>query len=121
MSTNLACVKFLTQLLKITYIYRRVPSSPEGGPGFITLHDGEEITFGRGPEAACLGSGPDPVLCNLQLAVARVLRMSGGAGLIAQLMEDGDDSNFSHPYNSSPAFCDILTARLLTSGRALIY
>jgi len=104
-----------------TYIYRRVPSSPERGPGFITFHDGEEIAFGRGPEAAHLGPGPNPVLCNLQLAVARVLRMSGAAGLIAQIMEDGDDSDFTRAYISSPAFCDVLTARLLTSGRALIY
>ena len=47
--------------------------------------------------------------------------MSGGAGLIAQLMEDGDDSDFTRAFISSPTFCGILTARLLTSGRALIY
>ena len=65
--------------------------------------------------------GPLPSLCNLQLALARVLKMSGAAELIAQIIEDGDDSDFPHVYVASPAFCDVLTAKLLASGRALIY
>ncbi|KAK2462249.1 hypothetical protein APHAL10511_005745 [Amanita phalloides] len=105
----------------VTYIYRRIPFSTEVGPGYITFRDGGQITFGRGPEAARLGSGPDPLLCNLQLAVARVLKMSGAAELIGQILEDGDDSDFAHVYIASPAFCNILTAKLLSSGQALIY
>ena len=83
------------------------------------MRDGDRITFGRGLEAARLGSGPDPLLCNLKLAVAWVLKMSGAAEVIAQLMEDGDDSDFPRVYIASPAFCNILTAKLLVSGQTL--
>ena len=65
--------------------------------------------------------GPLPLFCNLRLAVARVLKMSGAAELIAQIIEEGDDSDFPHIYVASPAFCDVLTAKLLASGRAPIY
>jgi hypothetical protein len=85
------------------------------------LRDGDPITFGKGPEASRLGTGPLPRLCNLQLAVARVLNMSGVAELIAQIKDEGDDSDFAHVYVASPAFCDVLTAQLLGSGRALIF
>jgi hypothetical protein len=61
-----------------------------------------------------------PLLCNLQLAVARVLKMSGAAELIAQVMEDADDIEFPHMYHASDDFTNILTAKLLISGRALI-
>ena len=64
----------------------------------------DQIIFGRGPEAARLGSGLNPSLCNLQLAVARVLKTSGAAEAIAQLMEDGDESDFAHAYIASPDF-----------------
>jgi hypothetical protein len=57
-------------------------------------------------------------LCNVRLALARVLKMSGAADWIEQMIEDGDDSDFAV---ASPAFCDVLTAQLLVSGRALIY
>ena len=111
----------LIQILKVTYIYRRIPLSTTAGPGFIRLRDGDPIAFGQGPEAERLGTGPLPLLCNLQLAVARVFSMSGAAELIAQIIEEGDDSDFAHIYVASPAFCDVLTAKLLASGRALIF
>ncbi len=114
-------LKLLIQILKVTYIYRRVPYEIEVGPGFIRFRDGDTITFGKGPEAERLGMGPHPLLCNLQLAVARVLNMSGAAELIAQIIEEGDDSDFAHIYVASPAFCDVLSAQLLASGRALLY
>ena len=85
------------------------------------MRDGDLITFGNGSEESQLGTGPYALLCNLQLAVARVLKMSGAAELIAQIIEDGDDSDFAHTYVASPAFCDVLDARLLASGRALIF
>ena len=44
----------------------------------------DQIIFGRGPEAARLGSGLNPSFCNLQLAVARVLKTSGAAEAIAR-------------------------------------
>ncbi|KAF8351176.1 hypothetical protein F5887DRAFT_936222 [Amanita rubescens] len=77
--------------------------------------------FGKGPEARRHGTGLHPLLCNLQLAVARVLNMSGAAELIAQIIEEGDDLDFAHIYIAPPAFCDVLTAQLLASGRALLY
>ena len=114
-------LKLLIQILKVTYTYRTIPKSTEAGPGFIRLCDGDPIIFGKGPEASRLGTGPLPRLCNLQLAVARVLHMSGAAELIAQIKKEGDDSNFTHTYVASPAFGDVLTAQLLASGRALIF
>ena len=114
-------LKLFIQILKVTYIYRRIPQSTTVGPGFIGFRDGDPITFGEGPEARQLGTGPLPLLCNLQLAVARVLKMSGTAELIGQIIEEGDDSDFAHIYVASPTFCDVLTAQLLASGRALIY
>ena len=101
---------------KAKYIYRRVPYKTAKGPGTIRLRDGDQIVFGGGPEAARLGPGPNPLLCNLQLAVARVLRMSGAADIIAQIIDDGDDSDFPHVYIASPAFCNILTAQLQLAG-----
>ena len=112
----------LTYLLqKVKYIYRKLSGdSTVAGPIPICLRDGEEIHFGRGLEADRLGPGPDPLLCNFQLAVARVLKTSGAAELIMQWMEDADDSDFPHVYIASSEFCDILVAKLLLSGRALV-
>jgi hypothetical protein len=101
---------------KVKYIYRRVPYRATKGPGIIRFRDGDQIVFGGGPEAARLGPGPNPLLCNLQLAVARVLRMSGAADIIEQMIDDGDDSDFPHVYIASPAFCNILTAQLQLAG-----
>jgi hypothetical protein len=113
-------LKLLIRILKVTYTYRTIPKLTVIGPGLIRLHDGDSITFGNGPEGSQL-TGPYAVLCNLRLAVARVLRMSGAAELIAQIIEEGDDSDFAHIYVASPAFCDVLDAQLLASGRALIF
>ena len=112
-------LRLLTQTLK-AYLYRRIPHSNEIGPGFILLRDGHQIPFGGGPESGRLGGGPNPRLCELQLAVARVFKMSGAAELITQIAEDADDSDFPHAYVASQAFCDILDAKLLASGRALL-
>ncbi|KAF8330331.1 uncharacterized protein EI90DRAFT_2922149, partial [Cantharellus anzutake] len=104
----------------IKYIYRRVPYETEEGPGIIRLCGGDQIVFGGGPEAARLGPGPNPLLCNLRLAVARVLRMSGAADIIAQMIDDGDDTDFPHVYVASPAFCNILAAQLQLAGGVLL-
>ena len=56
------------------------------------------------------------MLCNLRLAVARVLKMSGAADIIAQLMEGADDSGFPHNFLAFENFCDILDAKLLLEG-----
>jgi hypothetical protein len=106
---------------KVKYIYRRVrvPPTTEPGPGIICLRDGDEIKFGGGPDGKTL-RGPSPLLGNLQLAVARVMKMSGAAELIAQWKDDADDSDFPHIYVASEEFCSVLDAQLLLSGQALI-
>ena len=52
--------------------------------------------------------------------MARVLNMSGAAEIIAQLKDDADDTDFSNVYLVSEDFCNILSAKLLMSGRALV-
>ncbi|KAF5374130.1 hypothetical protein D9615_008842 [Tricholomella constricta] len=103
----------------VKYVYRRVPLILETGPASITLRDGDPIKFGLGTEGSRLGGGPLPLLCNLQLAVARALNMSGAAEVISQLMEDADDSDFPHILLSSKDFCDILDAKLLLKSICL--
>jgi len=104
---------------KVEYIYRRFPYKATKGPGFIRFSDGDRIIFGGGSEAARFGFGPNPLLCNLRLAVARVLRKSGAAEVIAQIIDEGDDSDFPHVYIASPAFCNIFIAQLQLAGGVL--
>ena len=62
---------------------------------FCNLKDGDIITFGLGP-APELVPLPDPQICNLQLAVARVSYASGASEVFDQFVEDdNDDSNLS--------------------------
>ena len=49
-------------------MFRQVPKLEGAGPGFIRRNDGDTVKFGRGEEAMQLNYGPDPLLCNLQLA-----------------------------------------------------
>lgn len=95
------------------YIYRRVPYSSDTGPAGINLRDGDEIHFGGGAKGDRHGGGPLPLLCNVQLAVARVLHMSGAAEVIMKLKEDSDDSDTPHAYLASDYFYDILNSKLL--------
>jgi hypothetical protein len=88
-------------------------------PRIIKLQDGAEIKFGRGADGKKLGGGPKPILCNLQLAVARVMRMSGAAELIAKWQKDVDDAD-SQIYLTPEDFSNVVGMRLLLSGRALI-
>ncbi len=71
-------------------------------------------------EGKQLGTGPIPRLCNLQLAVARVLKMSGAADIILKWKDEADDDGLSRLFISSEEFCDILNAKLLLSGRAVV-
>jgi len=105
----------------VRYIYRRIPYNPKPGPGYVRMQDGDEIKFGGGSEGPELGHGPSAALCNLQLAVARALNLSGAAKVIAQMRDDADDSDLPHVFIASNHFCDILTAKLLlNSAPALI-
>ena len=74
------------------------------GSGYINFHDGEQITFGAGPEAARLLSRPHPTLCNLHLVVSRILRMSGASEVISQIVEDGDDSDLTYALSTRRLF-----------------
>lgn len=57
----------------------------------INLADGDELFFGGGfptrPELR-----PDPVFCNIKLAVGRVLRACGAAGVVDLLFDAFEDS-----------------------------
>ena len=97
-----------------------VPTNRNISPGFITLRDGDEILFGQGPEGKKLNNGPIPRLCNLQLAVARVLKMSGAADIILEWKDHADDDGCYRLFIASEEFCDMLDAKLFLSGRAML-
>jgi len=90
------------------------------GPGFIKLREGDEICFGRAVEGKGLKTGPIPSLCNLQLAVARVLKMSGAADIILEWKDQADDDGLFRLFISSEEFCNMVDAKLLLSGRAVV-
>jgi len=98
-----------------------IPSVPnQSGPGFIKLREGDEICFGRGVEGKTLKTGPIPRLCNLQLAVARVLKMSGAADIILEWKDQADDNGLFRLFISSEEICDMVDAKLLLSGSTLV-
>jgi hypothetical protein len=107
---------------KVKYIFRTIPYvfGQGPGPGLIRHRDGDEIQFGKGNDAENLGRGPLPSLCNLRLAVARTLKMSGAAETIAQWKDDADDMDFPQIYHTQEEFSSVLTAKLLISGRAVL-
>jgi len=78
------------------------------------------MKFGQGPDGDQLEKGPLPRLCNLQLAVARVFKMSAAAAIISAWKDNADDEGQSHVFIPSEQFCNILDARLLLSGGANI-
>jgi len=108
----------ISDIFKVRYIFRKfVNDKNSPGPGVIKLRDGDEIPFGKGEgkNVEEFPGGPLPALCNLQYAVARVLRMSGAADLIAQLKDDADDSDLSNDITTTD-FANILTAKLLLNS-----
>ncbi|KAF8133262.1 hypothetical protein EV363DRAFT_1162606 [Boletus edulis] len=106
---------------EVKYFFRTVPTNPGVHDlFFINLRDGEEIQFGKGPEGKKLGNGPLPKLCNLQLAVARVLKMSGAADIILEWRDHADDDGCDRLFIASEEFCDMLDAKLFLSGRAVV-
>lgn len=121
--TSRLFLHYLSEPYQVKYIFRRVPSAPGVvGSGFIRLRDGDEIHFGKGADGSKLGKGPSPSLCNLHLSVARVLKMSGAADLIRNLMEDAEDADadFCPIFHTSEDFSNTLTAKLLVTGRGII-
>ncbi|KAK9482744.1 hypothetical protein V1527DRAFT_498935 [Lipomyces starkeyi] len=60
-------------------------------PTHFSRHcEGDELFFGQGPEQVAL---PSALVCNIHLAVGRVLRASGVAETIDKILEDEDDFN----------------------------
>lgn len=98
---------------KIKYVYRCLVTSLEI-VDMINLKDGDPILFGRGPGGSEIDL-PLPRLCNLHLAIARVLRTSGAADLISMIQADADDSEISSVFLQPEDFSRILAAKLLTS------
>ena len=113
----------MPDLTKVTCIFRKYVDEDIPGPGLIRLHHGDQLSFGNGNagDVEQHGTGPLPVLCNLQYAVARVLRMSGAAEAIAQLKDDADDFDFPHVDLSPTDFANTLTARLILNSGQLLY
>jgi hypothetical protein len=103
---------FRTQaLVQWRYIYRRV--RPDYISFFIKRQDGDEISFGKG-EAGNIISLPNPKLCNLHLAIARVSYACGAAEIFDQFLEDEDEDGFQVPvYFGSPFVSDETLMRKL--------
>lgn len=70
------------------------------------INDGDEMKLGGGDDGAAIPL-PDPGLCNLHLAVARVFAASGFAEVVEKFEKDN-----SKP---TPGLCDEVTRRLLLS------
>jgi|SRR6266545_7028342 len=98
-----------------------IPSIPNQlGPGFINLREGDKVCFGWGAEGKKLETGSIPHLCNLQLAVAHILKMSGAADIILEWEDQADDNGLFCLFISSEEFCDMVDAKLLLSGRMVV-
>ena len=84
--------------------------------GYITKSDGQEIFFGGGTEVkgGKLGWGPDPELCNLHLAVGRILEISGAADLVNLINKDAEDD---YPFASN--FANVLSAKLILASNSI--
>jgi len=91
----------------------------------ITLREGEEIIFGRGEDGPFIDK-PDPLYCNLKLALARALNACGAADVIAGgYGYDGDDEAtaaqpvyFGGPFIPDDALLRRLEDRLSTASFA---
>ena len=88
--------------------------------GYITLREGDEIQFGRGPEGEALNKGPIPILCNLRLAVAKVMKASTAADIILKWKDQADDGGCYRLSVASEKFYDTLDAKLFLTGRAVV-
>ena len=69
------------------------------------IQDGEEMNIGKGEDGNLIAL-PDPRLCNLHLAVARVFAASGFAEVVEKYRKDSDDDG------SATCFGDDLERRL---------
>lgn len=97
---------------EVKYIYRRIPFTLDSGPAMNKLLDGDQIFFGKGKNGQKFGGGPLPLLCNIRLAVARVLKLSGAASVIVQIKEAADDTDTPRYLLPPSDFLEILDAKL---------
>ncbi|KAI9510124.1 hypothetical protein F5148DRAFT_1374740 [Russula earlei] len=72
------------------YFFREV--RPNRVAPTIRFKDGDEIKFGSGNGSNMIPL-PDPRICNLRLAIARVFAASGATGVFDQYLEDDDDDD----------------------------
>jgi len=96
-----------------TYRFRRVAQvSPT-----ICRKDGDVISFNSGMNGTMI-DGPDPVFCNLHLAIARVLHASGAADIIAEVYSDDNGEDFiGQPiYFGGPIISDEVLYQRLEDG-----
>src|ERR1700722_3215346 len=73
-------LRLLTQILKVTYIYRRIPHSTAVGPGYIGFRDGDPITFGGGPRGKATWDGTSPITLQPPACVGSRLEDEWGCG-----------------------------------------
>lgn len=59
----------------------------------IPLDDGDEIRFGRGIAGDAVRL-PDPRICDLHLAVARVFAASGAADVFDRYLDDDEEDRY---------------------------
>jgi len=79
---------------------------PDDVPFTITLNDGDEVQFGRGIGGDAV-EPPDPRICNLHLAVARVFAASGAAEVFDKYLDDDYMDMSDIPvYFGGPFFSD---------------
>ena len=75
------------------------------------LEDGDEIVFGQGGDGGEVDH-PDPYICNLHLAVARVSAASGAAEIFDKYLEDDDVDDWHVPiYFGGPFVSDDVLMR----------
>jgi hypothetical protein len=85
-------------------------------PYATPLNDGDEIQFGKG-DAGNTIQLPDPRICNLHLAIARVFSASGAADVFDKYLEDDEDYISQVPVYFGGPFVedDVLMRRLEVS------
>ncbi|KAF8523358.1 hypothetical protein BU17DRAFT_63926 [Hysterangium stoloniferum] len=96
---------------KCTYHFRAV--RPTHVSPTISLDDGGEIESGKGNGGNTVQL-PDPHICNLHLAVARVVAASGAADVFDKYLEDDEDDMMQVPiYFGGPFVADDVLMRRL--------
>ena len=80
---------------------------------FIRLQDGDEIAFGNGIGGSAV-TLPDPMICNLHLAIARVSSASGASEVFDRYLNDEDGDGCQLPiYFGGPFVSDDVLMRRL--------